>query len=148
MKVILTHEVSGLGATGDVVDVKRGYARNFLFRRGLATAWTKGAQSQVDAMKRARQARAIASLEEAQSIKGNLENKEITLSARAGESGRLYGAVTSADIATAVADSGAGTIDRRKVEVPQPIRSVGEHTVLVRLHAEVAAQFTLQVVAS
>ena len=74
MKVILTHEVSNLGAPGDVVDVKDGYARNFLLRRGLATAWTKGGQKQVDAIAAGRKARAVKSLEEAQSIKGNLES--------------------------------------------------------------------------
>ena len=95
MKVILTHEVSGLGTAGDVVDVKPGYARNFLFRRGLATAWTKGAQKQVDALAAGRAARAVKSLEEAQSIKGNLEAQQVTISAHAGDSGRLFGAVTS-----------------------------------------------------
>ena len=74
MKVILTHEVTGLGTACDVVDVKDGYARNFLFRRGLATAWTKGGQKQVDAIAKGRQVREVKSLEEAQSIKGNLES--------------------------------------------------------------------------
>ena len=93
MKVILTHEVSSLGTAGDVVDVKDGYARNFLFRRGLATAWTKGGQKQVDSINRGREVRAINSLEEAKSIKGNLENKAVKVSAHAGASGRLFGAV-------------------------------------------------------
>ena len=77
MKVILTHEVTGLGTAGDVVDVKDGYARNFLFRRGLATAWTKGGQKQVDAIAKGREVRAVKSLEEAQSMKGTLESKAI-----------------------------------------------------------------------
>src|SRR6478735_11783028 len=84
MKVILTHEVTGLGTAGDVVDVKDGYARNFLFRRGLATAWTKGGQKQVDAIAKGRQVREVKSLEEAQSIKGNLESKAVTVTAHAG----------------------------------------------------------------
>ena len=92
MKVILTHEVSDLGAAGDVVDVKDGYARNFLFRRGLATAWTKGGQKQVDAIAKGRATRAVKSLEEAQSIKGNLESKSVTVPAHAGQGGRLFGA--------------------------------------------------------
>ena len=102
MKVILTHEVTGLGAAGDVIDVKDGYARNFLFRRSLATAWTKGGQKQVDAIAKGREVRAVKSLEEAQSIKGNLESKAITVAAHAGKEGRLFGAVSTADIAAAV----------------------------------------------
>ena len=84
MKVILTHEVTGLGTAGDVVDVKDGYARNFLFRRGLATAWTKGGQKQVEALAKGRETRAVKSLEEAQSIKGNLESQAVTVTAHAG----------------------------------------------------------------
>ena len=106
MKVILTHEVSDLGAAGDVVDVKDGYARNFLFRRGLATAWTKGGQKQVDAIAKGRATRAVKSLEEAQSIKGNLESKSVTVPAHAGQGGRLFGAVSTADIAAAVKAAG------------------------------------------
>src|SRR6478736_5453130 len=88
MKVILTHEVTGLGTAGDVVDVKDGYARNFLFRRGLATAWTKGGQKQVDAIAKGREVREVKSLEEAKSIKGNLESKAVTVTAHAGTGDR------------------------------------------------------------
>ncbi|KRE63601.1 50S ribosomal protein L9 [Nostocoides sp. Soil756] len=147
MKVILTHEVSGLGTAGDVVDVKDGYARNFLFKRDLATAWTKGGQKQVDAIATARESRAVRSLEEAQSIKGNLESKPVTVTAHAGTSGRLFGAVSTADIAAAVKDAGGPELDRRRIEVPTPIRATGEHTVLVRLHPEVQAKIELDVVA-
>ena len=96
MKVILTHEVSKLGTAGDVVDVKDGYARNYLLPRNLATPWTKGGQKQVEAISRARETRAVKSLEDAQQLKGNVEAATINLSARAGESGRLFGAVTTA----------------------------------------------------
>ncbi len=147
MKVILTHEVSGLGAAGDVVDVKDGYARNFLFKRGLATAWTKGGQKQVDAIAKGRESRAVKSLEEAQSQKGNLEAKAVTVTAHAGTSGRLFGAVSTADIAAAVKDAGGPELDRRRIEVPTPIRNVGSHTALVRLHPEVQATVELEVVA-
>src|SRR6476469_1735510 len=147
MKVILTHEVSGLGTAGDVVDVKDGYARNFLFKRDLATAWTKGGQKQVDAIATARESRAVRSLAEAQSIKGNLESKPVTVTAHAGTSGRLFGAVSTADIAAAVKDAGGPELDRRRIEVPTPIRATGEHTVLVRLHPEVQAKIELDVVA-
>lgn len=147
MKVILTHEVTGLGAAGDVVDVKDGYARNFLFRRALATAWTKGGQKQVDAIAKARETRSVKTLEEARSIKGNLEATAVKVSAHAGSSGRLFGAVSTADIAAAVKAAGGPELDRRRIEVPTPIRSVGSHTVLVRLHPEVQATVALEVVA-
>ncbi|MEO6790422.1 MAG: 50S ribosomal protein L9 [Ornithinibacter sp.] len=147
MKVILTHEVTGLGTAGDVVDVKDGYARNFLFRRGLATAWTKGGQKQVDAIAKGREVRAVKSLEEAQSIKGNLESKAVTVAAHAGTSGRLFGAVSTADIAAAVKAAGGPELDKRKIEVPTPIRQVGAYTALVRLHPEVQATVALDVVA-
>lgn len=147
MKVILTHEVSNLGAAGDVVDVKPGYARNFLFRRGLATQWTKGAQNQVDAIAAGRAARAVKSLEEAQSIKGNLEAGTVTVPAHAGASGRLFGAVTSKEIAEAVKAGGGPELDRRTIEIPSPIKATGPAEALVRLHPEVQATLSLDVVA-
>jgi large subunit ribosomal protein L9 len=147
MKVILTHEVSSLGNPGDVVDVKDGYARNFLFRRGLATAWTKGGQKQVDSINKGREVRAINSLEEAKSIKGNLENKAVKVAAHAGGSGRLFGAVSTADIAAAVKAAGGPELDKRKIEITTPIKSVGSHEALIRLHPDVQAKVTLDVVA-
>ena len=148
MKVILTHEVSKLGTAGDVVDVKPGFARNYLLRNNLATEWTKGGQKQVDSITKGRETRAVKTLEEAKSIKGNLENTKVTLKARSGENGRLFGAVTTAEIADAVKEAGAGSIDKRKVEITTPIRSLGEHTVLVRLHPEVQATVKLNVARS
>ncbi|HNQ06589.1 MAG TPA: 50S ribosomal protein L9 [Tetrasphaera sp.] len=147
MKVILTHEVTGLGGAGNVVDVKPGYARNFLFRRGLATAWSVGAQKQIDAIAKNRETRAVKSLEEAQSIKGNLEAKTVTVKAHAGKEGRLFGAVSTGDIVAAVKAAGGPDLDRRKVEVPTPIKATGTHKATVRLHADVLANLTLDVVA-
>ena len=147
MKVILTHEVSDLGSAGDVVDVKDGYARNFLFRRGLATAWTKGGQKQVDAIAKGRATRAVKSLEEAQSIKGNLESKSVTVPAHAGQGGRLFGAVSTADIAAAVKAAGGPELDKRTIEVPTPIKTTGTHAAMIRLHPEVRATIELEVVA-
>ncbi len=146
MKIILTHEVARLGVAGDVVEVKDGYARNYLLPRHLATPWTKGGQKQVDAITRARKARATRTHEEAEQLKGNLEGATINLSARAGESGRLYGAVTTADIADAVKEAGVGTLDRRTIQVTTPIRTLGAHEVSVRLHDETQATVKLNVV--
>ena len=147
MKVILTHDVSNLGTAGDVVDVKDGYARNFLFRRGLATAWTKGGQKQVDAIAKGREVREVKTLEEAKSIKGNLENGTVKVVAHAGAAGRLFGAVSPADVADAVKAAGGPELDRRRIEIPTPIKSVGSHQATVRLHPEVQATVKLDVVA-
>lgn len=146
-KLILTHEVTGLGAPGDVIEVKDGYARNFLLPRGLATPWTKGAEKQVASIRAARKAREIATLDEAKAARDSIEAAKVVVKARAGESGRLFGAVTTGEIAEAVQAAGAPAVDKRKIEVGQPIRALGEYTVSVRLHPEVAAKINLQVVA-
>jgi large subunit ribosomal protein L9 len=146
MKLILTHEVTGLGAPGDVVEVKDGYGRNFLLPRGLATAWTKGGQKQVDSIRRARQTREIANLEDAQQLKNKLESKPVTLQVKAGANGRLFGAVTTTDVATAVKEATGSDIDKRKVEIGQPIKNVGSFQVQARLHPDVQAVIDLEVV--
>src|SRR5690606_36339733 len=115
-KLILTHEVTGLGTPGDVVEVKDGYARNFLVPRGLATAWSKGAEKQIAGIRKARQARQIATLDEAKAVRDSLQSKPVTVTVRAGASGRLFGAVTTTDIAEAVTAGGGPSIDKRKVE--------------------------------
>jgi large subunit ribosomal protein L9 len=148
MKLILTQEVSGLGTPGDVVEVRDGYGRNYLLPRGLAVAWTKGGEKQVASIRKARSSREIKTLEEAQKVKSTLEGKAVTLTARAGATGRLFGAVTPADVAEAVAAVGGPTLDRRKVELPQPIKAVGDYTVHVRLHPDVQARVAVQVVAA
>jgi large subunit ribosomal protein L9 len=147
MKLILTQEVSGLGTPGDVVEVKDGYGRNYLVPRGLATAWTKGGEKQVSAIRKARQSREIATLEEAQRIRQSLEAKPVRLGVKAGSSGRLFGAVTPADVAAAIVAADGPPVDRRKVELIAPIKTVGDYTAHVRLHADVQAKVTLKVVA-
>jgi large subunit ribosomal protein L9 len=147
MKLILTQEVSGLGTPGDVVDVKDGYARNYLLPRSLAVAWTKGGEKQVASIQKARGAREIKTLDEAQAVKARLESKPVQLSAKAGASGRLFGAVTPADIASAVSAAGGPELDRRKIELAQPVKSLGNHQLTVHLHPEIKATVTLEVVA-
>jgi large subunit ribosomal protein L9 len=147
MKLILTHEVTNLGAPGDIVEVKDGYGRNFLLPRNFAIRWTKGGAKQVESIKAARDAHAIHDLEEAQSIKGNLEANPINVPVRAGAGGRLFGAVTVSDIAEALGTAGA-KVDKRRIEVGNPIKSLGAHTVSVRVHPEVSAQVKLNVVPS
>ncbi|GAA1149720.1 50S ribosomal protein L9 [Ornithinicoccus hortensis] len=145
MKLILTQPVSGLGSAGDVVDVKDGYARNYLLPRKLGTPWTKGGQKQVDAITAARAKREVRTAEEAASAKASLEGQAVQVEARAGNGGRLFGAVTSAEIAEAIAAAGGPQVDRRRIEVPAPIRNVGDHTAHVRLHEDVTATVTVTV---
>ena len=147
MKLILTHEVTNLGAPGDIVEVKDGYGRNFLLPRNFAIRWSKGAAKQVESIKEARDAHAVHDLEEAKSIKGNLESNPINVPVRAGAGGRLFGAVTVSDIADAFGDAGA-KVDKRRIEVGNPIKSLGAHEVSVRVHPEVSARVKLNVVAS
>ena len=147
-KIILTNEVSGLGSAGDVVEVKNGYARNYLLPRGFAVIWSKGGEKQVSSIRAARDARQLATIEEAQTLKARLEEGSVKLSVKAGVGGRLFGSVKTADIAAAVAEAGIGQIDKRKVEIPNPIRSVGEYLATVRLHGDMVATIKLKVVAN
>ena len=146
-KVILTHEVSGLGRAGDVVEVRGGYARNFLVPQGYAVEWTKGGQKQVDQIRQAREAKALASHDEAIALKDALESKPVRLEARVGKEGRLFGSVTRADIEKAVADQGMGQIDHRTIDSPRAIKTVGDHHATVALRDGVVASMTVQVVA-
>lgn len=147
MKLILTNEVTGLGEPGDVVQVKDGYGRNYLLPRGFATPWTRGAQKQIDSIRRARKSREIADLGEAQNVADRLARLKVSLQARSGASGRLFGAVTAADIVEAVRQVGGPELDRRRIEVGKPIKTLGSHQVQVRVHPEVTAKLSLDVVA-
>ncbi|SJM66947.1 50S ribosomal protein L9 [Gulosibacter sp. 10] len=147
-KVILTHEVSGLGAAGDVVEVRNGYARNYLVPQGFATNWTRGGEKQVEQIKAARAARALATAEEAQALKQSLENALVKVTVKAGKEGRLFGSVRPAIVAEAVKELGIGTIDQRKIEFPNAIKTTGNHEAKVRLHDDIVATFQVQVVAA
>ncbi|MDI3329793.1 MAG: 50S ribosomal protein L9 [Micrococcus sp.] len=145
-KLILTQEVTGLGSAGDVVDVKNGYARNYLLPRGFATLWTKGGEKQVESIKTARETRAVKSLEEAQALSAKLQAAPVKLEVTAGEGGRLFGAVKAADVAEAVEAAGLGSIDRRTVTLPTAIKAIGRYQAHVRLHEDVLAVIDLDVV--
>ena len=145
-KIILTHEVSGLGAAGDIVEVKDGYARNYLLPRRLATPWSAGAEKSIEALRKARRARALASVEEAQAARDALQSAPVVVSAKAGESGRLFGAVTTADIAAAIGDR--AKVDKRRIQIAQPIKALGEYQVQVSLHDDIVATVTVNVVAA
>ncbi|WP_062209777.1 50S ribosomal protein L9 [Streptomyces sp. NBRC 109706] len=148
MKIILTNEVSGLGMAGDVVDVKDGYARNYLLPRGVAIRWTKGGEKDVAQIRRGRKIREIASIEQANDVKAQLEGVTVRLKVRAGSGGRLFGSVTPADIASAVKSAGGPDVDKRRIELSNPIKSLGSHRISVRLHPEVVANVGITVDAS
>ena len=145
MKLILTQEVDGLGAPGDVVDVSAGYGRNYLMPRGFAITWTRGGEKQVDLIKRARAAREIRTIEDAQAIAGQLQRLTVRLKQRAGTNGRLFGSVGATDIAEAVRTAGGPELDRRKIFVQDPIKTAGTYKVQVRLHPEVTASVAIEV---
>jgi large subunit ribosomal protein L9 len=148
MKLILTQEVTGLGAPGDVVEVKAGYGRNYLVPRSLAMPWTRGSEQQIEMIKRARSAREIRSLDDARDAARTLAGLRVRLQTRAGQGGRLFGSVSTSDIAAAVKRAGGPELDRRKIEVTNPIKTIGSHQVAVRLHPEVSATLDIEVAAS
>jgi large subunit ribosomal protein L9 len=146
MKIILTQEVSGLGTPGDVCEVKDGYGRNYLLPQGFAIQWSKGGEKQVSVIKRARDAREIRDLGTATEVKGQLAGLKVTLTARSGNGGRLFGSITPAEIVDAVKKAGGPSLDRRRLEMPGHIKTTGQYSVQVKLHPEVTATFPVNVV--
>ena len=147
MKLILTQEVDRLGSAGDIVEVKDGFGRNYLIPRGFAMRWTRGAEKQIESIKAARSARAVRDLGNATDLKAKLEAGPIDVPVRAGDGGRLFGAVTVSDIAGALAAAGA-EIDKRKIVLGNPIKSLGDHQVTVKVFDGVDATVTLHVVSA
>jgi large subunit ribosomal protein L9 len=146
MKIVLREDVEHVGMKGDIVDVADGYARNFLVPRGLALRASAGVQKQADAMRRNRDARDRREREAAQAIADQLA-PTVRIDARAGEGGRLFGSVTSSDIATAVHAQLGVEVDRRDIALDEPLKELGVHEIGVKLHREVAATLRVEVVA-
>lgn len=145
MKVILRSDVGELGKRGDVLDVADGYARNYLVPKGLAMKATPGAASQAAGMRRARDLRDAQDRSAAEEVAKKLVPKVIAITARAGSEGRLFGSVTSADIVAAVEAQAGVALDRRKLQLDEAIKSVGTHSVPVKLHTDVEFPITLEV---
>ena len=145
MKLILTREVAGLGHAGDVVTVKDGYARNFLLPRGSAIAWTKGGETQIAGIRRARQARDIRDKDHANEIKTTLEAADLVVKAKVGSTGRLFGSVTEKDIALVIKSATGLDIDRHKIKLVKHVKNLGKHTAKVTLMTGVAANITINV---
>ncbi len=145
MNVILREDIAGVGRRGDIVTVADGHARNYLLPRGLAFLATDGAVAQANAMRRRRDLREAADRESARNVAEALTTKTFTIKAKSGNEGRLFGSVTTSDIAGALATQAGVTLDRKKV-VAQPIRTTGNHTAVVRLHADVECTIKINVV--
>ena len=148
MKIILTHEVKGLGTAGEVVTVKDGYGRNFLIPRGYAVAWTKGAQKQIDQIAESNRKRATHDLEEAREVRDVLEANALIIEKTAGANGRLFGGVTTADVAVAASEVSGKSVDRRAVNLASTIKSVGDYVGTVKLHDEITANVKITVKAA
>jgi large subunit ribosomal protein L9 len=146
MKLILTQEVTGLGGPGDVVEVKDGYGRNYLVPQGVAIRWTRGGEKTVESIKAARSSRAVRDLGHAEEVKAKIEGQTVNVSVKAGETGRLFGAVTVAEIAAAISEATGEAVDKRTIAVDHAVRTLGSHQVTVRLHEDVLATVAINVV--
>jgi len=146
MRVLLRDDVDGLGRRGDIVEVAGGFARNFLLPTGRAMKATDAMSAQATAMRRSRDLRDAKDKEAAEALSAMLAGKTLTISARSGAEGRLFGSVTTQDVADAVETQTGALIDRRKIRLEEPIKSVGTHIVPVHLHGDVEAELTVEVV--
>jgi len=147
VKVILRDDVSGLGKRGDIVEVSKGYVRNFLSPRGLAMPATEGAQQQAEAMRRSRDVKDAQNRESAEQIATVLVPKSIEITMKASDAGRLFGSVTQAEIVAAVAEQTGIELDRKDLLLEEHIKDVGTHMVTARLHSDVQFPITIEVVA-
>ena len=145
MRVVLRADVEGLGRKGDLCDVAAGHARNYLIPRGLALRSSPGAERQAEAMRRSAALRRAADRADAEEIAVRLAPTVVAVSARAAESGHLYGSVGAADIVAAVEAQTGAVIDSKAVALDAPIKEAGSHTVLFRLHADVEVPVTVEV---
>ncbi|KAA8720169.1 50S ribosomal protein L9 [Corynebacterium spheniscorum] len=150
MKLILTAAVENLGVAGDIVEVKDGYGRNYLLPRGVAIVATRGAEKQIEGIKRAQEARAIRDIDHAREVREQLNNLEgVTIKMRTSDKGKLFGSVKADDIADAVKQAGGPTLDKRNIIVPKGlVKTTGSYQVDVKLHEDIAAKVNFEVVAA
>ena len=147
MKVILRSDIAGLGKRGDIVDVADGHGRNYLLPRGLAITASDGSLAQAAAMRRRRDLRDAADRESAQTVASALVSRTIDVAVKAGPEGRLYGSVHAVDVAAAVSAQAGIELDRKKLAVPDHIKTVGEYSVVAHPHPDVEFSFTINVIA-
>ncbi|MCL2782742.1 MAG: 50S ribosomal protein L9 [Propionibacteriaceae bacterium] len=148
MKLILTSEVAKLGLAGDIVEVKPGYGRNYLLPQGKAIAWTRGAETQIAGIQRARDARTVRDAGHAVALRDQIEALRVKVEARAADSGHLFGSISPTVIALAIKKAGGPAVDKRAVVLAKPIKTVGHHSVGVTLTDSVTARLSLEVVAA
>ena len=148
MKLILTAPIDKLGVPGDIVEVKDGYGRNYLLPNNYAIRWTRGAEVQIDQIKRARAAKEIKTKEQAELVRSQLEDLKVQITVQAGKSGRLFGAVTPADIALAVKKAGGPALEKRSIAIAKPIKTIGTHAVAVKLHDSITGHVSVETVAA
>jgi large subunit ribosomal protein L9 len=148
VKLVLLSDVKALGKRGDVVDVADGYARNFLLPRKLAGEADKGALAQLDAQQKAHERREAQELADARALAARLESAKLVVKAKAGESGKLFGAVTNADVASAIASTLTVAVDKHKVELAGQIKALGSYPVEVRIHKNIVAKAVVEVVSA
>ncbi|MFV0406406.1 MAG: 50S ribosomal protein L9 [Propioniciclava sp.] len=148
MKLIMTAPVPHLGIAGEIVEVKDGYGRNYLLPQGFAIRWTRGAEKQIEGIARARDARNVRDNAHAVELRTQLEGLGVTIDARASEEGKLFGAVTAAEIVAAIKKAGGPAVDKRAVSISKPIKSVGKHTVGVKLTDAVSAHLPVSITAA
>jgi len=147
VKIVLREDVDTLGRKGDLLEVADGYARNYLVPRGLAMKATKGVVAQAESMRRSREVKESRDRDSAQAIAGQLGSKALEVKARAGEGGKLFGSITAADIAEAIHAQTGIEVDRRKVDLAEPIRELGDADITVKLHTDVSVAVVVHVVA-
>ncbi|HHT70125.1 MAG TPA: 50S ribosomal protein L9 [Firmicutes bacterium] len=146
MKVILEQDVPRLGKQGDLVEVNPGYARNYLFPRRLAKEATAGSLKEVQRQRKVQASKEARAEEEARALAERLSGQTVVITARAGEGGRLFGSVTNQDIADAIKKQLRVSIDKRRIELKEPLKALGEHSVTVRLFTDVTGELTVRVV--
>ena len=147
MKIILRADVDRLGNKGDLLDVADGYARNYLLPRGLALAATAGALAQAESMREARSRRDAADRAAAEAVRDRLSSSVVRIPAQSGTDGRLFGSVTATDVADAIVAQMGVELDRKRLHLDEPIRALGVHDVTLRLHPDVEAHVSVEVVA-
>ena len=145
MKVVLLKDVKNVGKRDEILNVSDGYARNFLFPQKMAAEATPGVLKEIEKKRAAQDAREAAQLAEAQERAKELKGKIITLKIKCGEKGRLYGSVTAAEVAAALEKQQGFAVDRRKIDLGDPIREVGDRPISIRLHTGVSTQMILRV---
>ncbi len=145
-EVLLKKPLAGLGAEGDQVKVRAGYARNYLLPQGIAVPVTQANRKQIEALKKARAIREAQELDDAKALAAKLEGTELTFSVKTGEGGKLFGSVSTADIAAKLAEQGV-EIARKQIHLPHgPIKLLGKHTASVKLHAEISVEISVEIV--